>query len=1741
MLITIYDLNGIPKAELSPNDSSTQVKEIQGDSILTLSFTHYDHISLDVDDYVDFEGERFWLTEKYRPRQNARKEWVYDLKLYGVESMIKRLLVIKTVDGEDEPVFTLTAPPQEHVAMIVKCMNDGMGNITDWKVGQVNGTENIVIDYFGKYCDEALREIAEKVGAEWWVEGQTVNICKCEHGEPIPMGYNKGLLSIDPGTADNVKFYTRLYPVGSSRNIDREKYGYSRLQLPGGQKYVEINADKYGRVDHFEADAFADIYPRRTGIVSNVRSEVKTGEDGTPFTIYYFSDNSLPFDPNAYEIGGLVKRVSFQEGSELAGLGEEDNGTYYFEVNFNSRTKEFEIITIWPYDNAMQLPGDKLIPKVGDKYILWNIRMPDEYYELAEAEFMSAVDKYNADHNLDISVYKAPTDHVWIEDNEVVLTIGQRIRLESDEYFPETGYRDSRITKITRKVNLPSSMDIEISDALSRTAQEKMADSIEDVRSYVKSIEGSINLPDIIRTGDTTKVTDNNLFSALRSLREFLSKRKDDAAEGLITFLQGLASEGLIKANAGATFGDFIEGLYAGKGARIDEHGNAELESLRVRSFMEVMELLVNRTEAVEGDQIYTEGDTVERVVDLGNGVYGLYLHSKYDGYFTAQAENNILKCVFNTLPAYAAGLDTDESTRTEKGEYYTSWVRVNSVDTAANYIEVTLYPDSEVPGGRNFPPCEMMNVARWGNQTDETRQRCFYISSTEGRIVFLRGVTKPIVDRSNYEVVIGRPPEFLKEEDPSISDERGYVYALGFYGESFNQITHQGKPIIYYVDSGEYVKGKEYHFEWYNAETRRYETWDVWRRGCKWRCCKDGITSAPSWNNTDWAMLEGNPYFTVEFDGTPATALNPNNFYLALNLRAILYNEDITSDILPTDITWERYSETIDGEERVELDEAWNEHQALAVNQQSLHLTPADIDYDGDSPSIVMFDAEVKLRRSADGGKPTVSDPIIASATVRHTITILRAGTDATAYYLTLSTNTVTRDKNGVPNPQYISIKAERRKGDGPIETMTDNDCHIRVIATDEDGNEDIQNSFSVNDQWEVDATVAETGQTHFCLVVDGKEVARQTVVIQEYVQPTPVYKLMLSTGAAVRNTDGGLTPSSVQLTLAKFLGDSEVEISYEEWEEISAAILYEKAFGGAGIEARKNPDKTFAPFTFPTDVKDSSNFTIELRRGQSLLANGTIPVIPLAEGVPGQGWQNCGQWQKDVNYFWDKEGDVPVRPYVWVPKPNSKGWETDTSLREYYYRDGLTGDCLNFNPATDSQNSIQRHWKKFGVNVIAMFSQLIQAEDIDTDRLVAKQVRVRDSQGKTLCSIDGDSGKVVVGDQDGDVPGQRVEIVPSTKSVNIFDEEGNQCVTLTGDRRGGTIEQYLLDEQTAVELPGLYSGYCYASYSNVLEGRMTTASTSEIIKAGTMLKVSGEIQIWQFMAGQNVPPNDTFRSATATATLSIEFIDPDTKEVLSHEAFPGLTLSTSGSNLVDDTKPVEKRVLVNRDCRVRFVMAYSLSGSGPDADNTGLPKSSGIFQAVNLTIDPVSDVYDATVFANGVLFSKSKENFVGIMETATGFVFQARALGHGIKVSKDGAALWNDALGVWSPQPISLLTARWYGASINGSYGVAICPNGYAFNLGRTSTSPSSKRGSIGRSPTESSKALITFPTEWNSHLDWDRVIVRVHTSAASTVVGNPYDVTTSYKGMTIQTFDSNGAAQTIGNLSVEILYIP
>ena len=460
-----------------------------------------------------------------------------------------------------------------------------------------------------------------------------------------------------------------------------------------------------------------------------------------------------------------------------------------------------------------------------------------------------------------------------------------------------------------------------------------------------------------VKAGYADVAMDLSEDSPIRAI--FLSRLVDDVAKGNITFEQaikvlGLASFeqaikvlGLASFGGGAEFGEFIKSLYAGKGAGIDANGNAEFESVRVRSYFECLELIVNRLSAIEGDQILTEADTIERVDDLGNNCYGLHLRSKWDGYFTAQRENNVLKGIINTL---AAG----------SGLYYTCWMRVNSVNTANNYIEVTAYPDEDTPAGTNYPPCADMKIARWGNQTDATRQSCIYLSSTEGRIVRLTGVTKPIIDPENYGATFGSLPEFLRDMDLPIVDEQDYVYARGLIVQDIIRIDYKGKPISEVIDRGPWAAGAAYYCEALNPETGIYEISDVWYMGCKWRCTKTGTTTAPAWSNTDWAMVEGNPQFTVEFADTDYI-FDPDRFNLTLTIIARLYNMDITDDILAADVEWTRYSEDANGVPRTASDNAWALKRAGAG--KSISLTIEDCDLNGYMPRTLKFIATVTLR----------------------------------------------------------------------------------------------------------------------------------------------------------------------------------------------------------------------------------------------------------------------------------------------------------------------------------------------------------------------------------------------------------------------------------------------------------------------------------------------------------------------------------------------------------------------------------------------------------------------------------------------------------------------------------------------------------------------------------------------------------------------------------------------------------
>lgn len=719
MELKIYSKEGNLKLTASPDSNSAATCGIQEESVLALSFTAFECVTLEVYDYADFLGRRYWILERYQPQMNCDSEWSYSVQLSGVEGLTTQVLMVNP-DDDDNPILTLTAPAREHAALIIANINRKMGT-TEWKVGEVVVSEYIDIEYTGKYASDALSELSSAAGTEWWFDGMTLNISRCEFGEPVPLSYGDGLIGgIERSMADGVKFFTRLFPVGSSRNIDPDRYGHARLQLPDGAKYVEQDTH-LGIIEYFEQEAFDAIYPRRIGTVGSVRSEERTSDDGSPFTVWYFTDPDIPFDPNQYEIGGLVKRVTFQTG-ELRGRE--------FEVNYDSEKKEFEIITQWPYDNDMQLPSEPLVPAPGNEYVLWNISMPDSYYPAAEQEFKTAVDTFMADSRKDISVFQASTDFTVVDKRNLDLKPGQRIRLGSDKFFPDTGYRDIRIVAISRSVVQPGSMTLKMSDVLSTGRISRIENQISEVTQITRQV--SSEFPDIIKSWEETPASDTTLYSSRKSEREFLNKRRGGTVEGITRFLKRQ------QLDEGFRTSDFASGI-TGFGAQIDGRGAGELESLFIRRFLEVPELRKNRVGISVGDDWSAPGAGVIESVDKDQKLVTLKLE---EGEIGAVAVEDICMGIFHDFdPSNNATADSDDGRGNFSfAGFATVYFRITEVLGDRNeQFRYELRPLSAT-FTRQIDPMESMTFVAYGSFTNPARQSSRYSTRTYQR--YLRNVS---------------------------------------------------------------------------------------------------------------------------------------------------------------------------------------------------------------------------------------------------------------------------------------------------------------------------------------------------------------------------------------------------------------------------------------------------------------------------------------------------------------------------------------------------------------------------------------------------------------------------------------------------------------------------------------------------------------------------------------------------------------------------------------------------------------------------------------------------------------------------------------------------------------------------------------------------------------------------------------------------------------------------------------
>lgn len=549
MELKIYDKANNLRLTASPNSSSSVTEEIGGECSVSASFTHTEYVPLDVDDYIEVEGVRYKVKSRYRPKQKNTQTYEYSVKFYApIHDAEDTLMLFQ--EGGATSEFSYDGGPREHLQLWIDNMNRRVGGNL-WSIGTVITAENKVIDYRNVKCWDAAfgsNGIAATFETEMWADGYVINLCKAERGEVVELGYLQGLTNLAQEDNGEVKFFTRLFPLGSTRNIDATKYGYSRLQLPDRSLYVDKNVDLYGVKEETEEAAFAEIYPQYVGTVSSVRTEEKTSEEGRKYTVYYFKDNGMNWNPKDYEIPELDYMLQFQTG-ELAGRGTDGS----FQAAWHEDTREWEIINLYP-DDTTQIPGDVIVPNPGDKYIPWNFAMPQEYTTAAEQAYKQAVDDFLNTYSFDPNKYTGTTDRNYIEKNNTPLRIGWNVRLLSEQYFGSTGgYKDTRITKVQRKLNDLCQATITCSDEVGTGWKSSVDNSLNSLR-YEVARQAEQYVYDVIRSFDDKTPSDKNVFSALKSLKTLLRKDAPDRTEFLMKLLGGIISPFL-------TSPDFVTGM----------------------------------------------------------------------------------------------------------------------------------------------------------------------------------------------------------------------------------------------------------------------------------------------------------------------------------------------------------------------------------------------------------------------------------------------------------------------------------------------------------------------------------------------------------------------------------------------------------------------------------------------------------------------------------------------------------------------------------------------------------------------------------------------------------------------------------------------------------------------------------------------------------------------------------------------------------------------------------------------------------------------------------------------------------------------------------------------------------------------------------------------------------------------------------------------------------------------------
>jgi len=390
-------------------------------------------LDIQIGDTINYKGEIFTINTVDEPIKHSNFNYEYNIVFEG----IRYQLYDKLYMFEGETDFPFYGTLRDHLQLLIDNISQ---THTGWSLGIIEETEAVHSNWDRVSCRVALTNIAELFKMEWYLTGKTINMVKVAGNTTtiqLAYGKGKGLYNLSRQYVEDKNIVTRVYGKGGTRNLP-PSYGGTRLSLP--EKYLEANVDKYGIKEGVYSND--EIYPKREGALTAVGPYENA--DQRLFTV---SDGSLEFDINNQLMEGVDAKIAFNTG-ELAG--------YDFIITRYDHSSKTITFKAKVSDQDYVMPNQNFMPAVGDKYVLWDIRMPQSYEVAAVTKLREETAKYRDQNSVPQVLYGFSIDVLDMKRKGWMINPGDKVRLEDE---PLKINEEVRIYSISYPIQFPDILE----------------------------------------------------------------------------------------------------------------------------------------------------------------------------------------------------------------------------------------------------------------------------------------------------------------------------------------------------------------------------------------------------------------------------------------------------------------------------------------------------------------------------------------------------------------------------------------------------------------------------------------------------------------------------------------------------------------------------------------------------------------------------------------------------------------------------------------------------------------------------------------------------------------------------------------------------------------------------------------------------------------------------------------------------------------------------------------------------------------------------------------------------------------------------------------------------------------------------------------------------------------------------------------------------------------------------------